>query len=182
MPGLHSPLSLPSATRAPTAKPNQKLRVSGYWCGPHRSTSWGTEQCKMGRKDLGGQVKTSSTLLSHALELLRWNMFALPLPVPPPNANKSQDNSGQGLKGNTESLQCVQPQRRQVEAWLTQGHRSESENTDTSTLALFNGPSSFESHCCSRFTLFRLKRKSWAYCYAHFMRNICLVTYLERNM
>lgn len=33
-----------------------------------------------------------------------------------PNANKSGDNSVQGLKGNTDSLQYVHPQRRQVEA------------------------------------------------------------------
>lgn len=181
MPGLHSPLSLPPAARAPTAKPNQKLRASGYWYGPHKSTSWSTEQGKMGRKDLGGQMKTSSTLLSYVLELLRWNMFALPLPVHS-QMPINPKTSVQGLKGNTESLQYVQPQRRQVEAWLTQGHRSESQNTDISILALFNGPSSFESHCCSHFTLFRHKRKSRAYCYAHFMRNICLVTYLERNM
>lgn len=40
--------------------------------------------------------------------------------IPP----RCQPTRGQQLKGNTKGLRYVRPQRRQVEAWLPQGHRS----------------------------------------------------------
>lgn len=59
------------------------------------------------RKDLGRQMKTVNTLSCTGATEMGYIGSAMASALP--NAKKSQDNSVQGLKGDTESSRCVQP-------------------------------------------------------------------------
>lgn len=181
---LLSPFRCPQGFHRQTQLEAESLVA--HWCSLHRAASWGTKQGQVGRKDLGGQMKISSTFsctgatgISHDGYVCSTIARTPQMPVNP------KTTASRSWKGTSRACNMFNHWEGKGKPGL---HKDTEVRLRTVPGVFAQAPwpysmvhSRLESRCCSHFTFFLLKRKSHTPWYAHFTWHICLVTYLERE-